>query len=350
MDRARELFDRIVDGGVAELDRMIAEKVSEELYLDYKRTSNEGCGKSLGQSDQKNYSKAISGFANSAGGVIIWGMECRPDPDRGDVPSRKVPIENPERFKSLLESASAGLTFPAYGSARHECIIDPNGGGYVVTLIPEGTTPPYQTIRESRYYMRAGSNFLPVPHAVLSGMFGRKPQPQMDFMFVRGHVTKDIKDRVSTSLGLVLVNFGRGIAEDVYLNVDLVGTPGQECQLTVDPPPPKDTWMSRFTLGAFLNLIAHREVRIAPMAQLHPIEINVVLKPPFNKSLVLRAVCGASGCEATPIEIDIPSSEIQAAYELVSNSVERGRAPEDISARFFSMIFPGIHEKAIALE
>ena len=33
----------------------------------------------------KNLSKAISGFGNSEGGVLVWGVDCSRDLEDGDV-------------------------------------------------------------------------------------------------------------------------------------------------------------------------------------------------------------------------------------------------------------------------
>jgi predicted HTH transcriptional regulator len=44
-----------------------------ELF--YKRVTKEGVSPMLEQSDRENLARAISGFGNSEGGIIIWG--CR---------------------------------------------------------------------------------------------------------------------------------------------------------------------------------------------------------------------------------------------------------------------------------
>lgn len=45
MSRAQDLFDRLVGGGEAEVLSFIAESVTEELFLDYKRSADSGAGK-----------------------------------------------------------------------------------------------------------------------------------------------------------------------------------------------------------------------------------------------------------------------------------------------------------------
>jgi hypothetical protein len=121
-NRATELFERFVSGGEAVIDQFIAEQISEELFVDYKRVTNEGASPKLEQSDRENFARAISGFGNSEGGIIVWGVDCRDDRERGDVPTTKYPIQNVKRFLSYLEGATSGCTLPPHDEVRHHLI------------------------------------------------------------------------------------------------------------------------------------------------------------------------------------------------------------------------------------
>jgi len=90
------------------IDQFIADQISEELFVDYKRVTNEGANPKLEQSDRENFARAISGFGNAEGGIIVWGVDCRNDRERGDVPTTKHPIQKVKRFLSYLEGATTG--------------------------------------------------------------------------------------------------------------------------------------------------------------------------------------------------------------------------------------------------
>ena len=92
--RAEELFERIKTGGEEAIDELIANTVSEELYLDFKRSADEGSGTALHSRDRENYGRAVSGFGNSEGGVIVWGLECKPGADGVDVVETKFIYKN----------------------------------------------------------------------------------------------------------------------------------------------------------------------------------------------------------------------------------------------------------------
>jgi hypothetical protein len=221
MGRAEELFLRIRSGGAAEIHAMISGAVVEELFLDYKQSSTTLPAAKLADADRRNLAKAIAGFGNSEGGVVIWGVDCRRT-DEGDVPTTAVPIAQPIALKTLFDGAIGGLTLPPHSGVENLAVLNeaPARGGFVVTYIPVGSHVPYQTlVAKQEYYVRAGSNFLPVPHGVLAGLFGRAPQPNPVPIVRFGTVQK--RDRMMVlRLDVSVVNKGRGFAEDIFCVVD----------------------------------------------------------------------------------------------------------------------------------
>ncbi|MBK9626121.1 MAG: ATP-binding protein [Rhodocyclaceae bacterium] len=85
MSRAQDIFDRVVANGISAVEAFVVDRQAEELFLDFKRSSNDGNDKRLSSPDRKNLAKAISGFGNSEGGVIVWGVDCSTDYDGADV-------------------------------------------------------------------------------------------------------------------------------------------------------------------------------------------------------------------------------------------------------------------------
>ena len=176
---AQNFFERLNTRGFELVQELIAQQVTEELYLDYKGVATISVEKSLRDDDRKNLAKAISGFANSEGGVIIWGVDCRPDSSGKEVVREKY-LADPTWFKSLIDNNIGSLTTP-FHSAVKSVALSPSidAPGVVVTFVPEGQNVPYYSNARNAlgYYMRTGTNFLPVPHGLLAGLFGRKPTP-----------------------------------------------------------------------------------------------------------------------------------------------------------------------------
>jgi hypothetical protein len=223
MGRAEELFSRITERGAAEVHAMIRAKVVEELFLDYKQSSTPLPSGKLSDDDRKNLSKAIAGFGNSEGGVVVWGVDCRQTPN-GDIPTKPVPIKDPLALKTLFDGAIGGLTLPAHTAVESVAVPDnPGKEGFVVTHVPVGLHVPYQTLYpKQEYYIRAGSGFLPTPHGVLAGMFGRTPQPNVVPIITlqNGEVVQNVPPGMRLNMPVYLINKGRGVAEDVFCSVE----------------------------------------------------------------------------------------------------------------------------------
>jgi hypothetical protein len=222
MGRAEQLFARIRSGEVAEVANMIATPVVEELFLDYKQSSTVLPSRRLHDDDRKNFAKAVGGFGNSEGGVIIWGVDCR-HTQRGDIPTGPAPIVDPIALKTLFDGAVGGLTLPAHSGVDNITLINPGRtDGFVISFVPAGFHVPYQTLfPKEEYYIRAGSNFLPTPHAVLAGLFGRHPQPVVSPITRFRSVELVQGQLVRINLDVAARNTGRGFADDMFGLVEI---------------------------------------------------------------------------------------------------------------------------------
>ena len=63
----KEFYDSLDLEGIKNLSKS---KKEEGLYIDFKTMSDAPMKKD----DKKNFAKGLSGFANSSGGIIIWGV------------------------------------------------------------------------------------------------------------------------------------------------------------------------------------------------------------------------------------------------------------------------------------
>ena len=298
MSRAEDLFSRIEAVGEAYVDELIDSRKSEESFLDFKRSANHGATSKLHEDDRKNLSKALSGFSNSEGGVILWGVDCSSDPAIGDVAKAKKPLQNPTRFVSLLENAVSGCTIPAVQGCRSIAI--PAGpSGFAATLIPRSPNAPHQVTKDSRYLIRAGSNFQPVPHAVLAGLFGRHPQPvvypnfKLDPVVVEG-------TRISIKFDVVLANGGSVVAEDLFLSVFGFSNGGVDCKLSFsgralyageDPA----HFLYTSTMGIDFTAMGTRDFRLPPGAFIQVMSATWVLNRSPVEGLNLKIIGGCAG-------------------------------------------------------
>jgi hypothetical protein len=326
MGRAEDLFDRLVQQGEMAIKAMIADRQSEELFLDFKRSADNGAGGKLHQDDRQNLSKALSGFGNSEGGVIVWGVDCRGKPNTGDVAQFEVPVENPKRFKSWLEGAVSGCTVPAHSTVRHEAIEKADGKGFVITLVPMSYLAPHQCIHDLRYYMRAGSDFSPVPHAVLAGLFGRRPQPALiinwlveSLKFEAGRAAGDRAIRLIAQLKLH--NLGLAIARDLYINLE-VWPPGPRSSITGHVS--SNQWIQENVANVTLSAMSNEAFRLGPQGVTAPMSLTFVLARPFNRALNYKISYGCSGSPVTHVESTVEPSDLEKI--LRSSTVQQATA------------------------
>jgi hypothetical protein len=313
MDRAEELIARISSLGEAAVDELIAERQSEELFLDFKRSSDSGSGPRLSDSDRGSLAKAISGFGNSEGGIVVWGVDCRPNQQLGDVAAAKIKIQNPHRFKSWLESAVSGLTVPPHAGVRHIVVDDGAGAGFVITHIPKSYLAPHQCVRPIQYYIRVGSNFEPVPHGVLSGMFGRTPQPVIFHMWNAPPAELRNGGVAWFRVGLLLTNRSPAIARHAYLSV-MILPPGGNSRIASEFPDLQN-WSANQAFGCITQVLAKDGFRLAPHVVVQPITLAFWLVPPFPERLLLKITTGCEGSSIKEFTHRVSPDELQAIYD-----------------------------------
>ncbi len=337
MGRAEDLFVRVERDRESALDELIVSRKSEELFLDFKRSSDNGAGYRLSDQDRNNLARAISGFGNSEGGVVVWGIDCSRGADGADVARLKKPITNVARFVSWLEGVVSGCTVPPHSGVRHLAIsLGESGDGYTVSFIPQSDRAPHQMVGEMRYYIRAGSSFAPVPHAVLAGMFGQRPQPHVfaTFACYPMTITGDI---ISCSMGIVIRNQGPGIATDLFVNVELLTSPGDKCRLAVEPGD-LTTWIATWSFRRHMSLICKPEVRLPPEAHLQPAVLAVTIAPPFDGGIDIEGMVGSGRSAPHRFRLGNAKEKIVELYNSFMQRTQAGVVTEAELQQFSSWL------------
>ena len=322
MGRAEDLFDKIISDGEIAIDEFIASRKAEELFLDFKRSSDNGSGNRLSQNDRNNFAKAISGFGNSEGGIIVWGVDCSQDKDNADVAKAKIYIENPNRFGSWLNSAISGCTIPPHQSVRNEPILTADNSGFVISLIPKSNNTPHQTVGKLQYYIRAGSDFVPAPHDLLAGMFGKRPQPHIIHQFLVSPIEVH-PNSISIHVGFMLKNLGPGIASDVFITCMILTGIGDNCRLEFERND-LENWYGNFSLGMHLSLISKPDIKLPPEALWIPVTLHLSMAPPIDKALSIKGTIGCSNGRSYNFSFENSPENIRALYEECRQKYSQG--------------------------
>lgn len=305
--RAEELFGRLEADGEAALDLLVDARESESLFLDFKTSADNGHGNRLHDNDRKHLAKAVSAFANTEGGVIVWGIDCRQSDSAGDVPGGRRPIEQPARFRSWLEGAISGLTVPPVTGSRSVVvpIADRVDAGFVATLIPKSPAAPHQTTGTNQFLVRIGSSFYPAPHGLIAGLFGRAIPPAVSITFVQSNMSAwQIHSNAGFTLSVCVANVGQQLADQAYISAVL---PQQgRAKITTDHT---HRWIENSPAGNILSLVQPAGSSLPPQAMIPAFQIQLIIGdldlPPTDFQIDLTVGCSNALPEKTTLKSDL---------------------------------------------
>lgn len=197
------------------LEQMIADGVEESLSLDYKRAA------ALVKTDGKEIieiTKDISAMANSAGGVLIYGIAEPADKANRHLPERLDPLRRTDVSKEWLEQVIQTIQPRIEGVVIHPVAIDEHAGSvcYVVE-VPQSHTA--HQARDHVYYKRHNFNSRPMEDYEVRDVMNRKSHPK-----ILASIFVNLKAGGYKPEGVILVkleNVGRMIARRVMVELEL---------------------------------------------------------------------------------------------------------------------------------
>lgn len=318
MDRAEELFNKIKNDEEKALDDFISERKSEELFLDFKRSANNGTTKLIDEKDRINFAKAISGFGNSEGGIIVWGVDCSNDKSGQDVAKAKIPIQNPKRFESNLNNLVSGRTIPSHTKVENYSFITDltSDSGFVVSYIPKCSYSPIQAIPSKDFYVRVGSSFEKASYSYLASQFGQKPYPNIVIMYNVGMSFKfsPINKAISRQIGFLVTNIGSVFVERPYFNLKIRNISGENCQVGFQATDTQN-WVTYSSFDSIWSMLSKKDYVVAPDTFVQPAVIEFSLSPPFTSDLHVIFTFGCENSITFESEIKCSKDEISDSWE-----------------------------------
>ena len=351
MSRAEDIFQKLIYFGEDAIDDFIVNLQTEELFLDFKQAVSTGKnGTSLHKDDRKNLAKGISGFGNSEGGVIVWGVECSRDCDIGDVAKAKVKVKNVHRFLSWLENAISGCTIPSHNRVRNHIIsVDKNGDGFVATYIPKSELAPLMTTMGNNIYIRSGSNNVPAPYSVIAGMFGKRPQPNVELIIadknleVLDNAVEDMvyppsldnppEKYLRLSFSICGENDSNVIARELYLSCSSTGKGGEYNKVRFSNYNQMDSIPG---IEGQLNLITRPDLRLPPRGVIRFANVTIILSPYSEEDFLMDGVIGADHAAPKDFRIYIPKHKLRS---FVARAMREGEDIALLEQEFFAEYF-----------
>ena len=351
MSRAEDIFQKLIYFGEDAIDDFIVNLQTEELFLDFKQAVSTGKnGTSLHKDDRKNLAKGISGFGNSEGGVIVWGVECSRDCDIGDVAKAKVKVKNVHRFLSWLENAISGCTIPSHNRVRNHIIsVHKNGDGFVATYIPKSELAPLMTTMGNNIYIRSGSNNVPAPYSVIAGMFGKRPQPNVELIIadknleVLDNAVEDMvyppsldnppEKYLRLSFSICGENDSNVIARELYLSCSSTGKGGEYNKVRFSNYNQMDSIPG---IEGQLNLITRPDLRLPPRGVIRFANVTIILSPYSEEDFLMDGVIGADHAAPKDFRIYIPKNKLRS---FVARAMREGEDIALLEQEFFAEYF-----------
>ena len=351
MSRAEDIFQKLIYFGEDAIDDFIVNLQTEELFLDFKQAVSTGKnGTSLHKDDRKNLAKGISGFGNSEGGVIVWGVECSRDCDIGDVAKAKVKVRNVHRLLSWLENAISGCTIPSHNRVRNHIIsVDKNGDGFVATYIPKSELAPLMTTMGNNIYIRSGSNNVPAPYSVIAGMFGKRPQPNVELIIadknleVQDNAVEDMvyppsldnppEKYLRLSFSICGENDSNVIARELYLSCSSTGKGGEYNKVRFSNYNQMDSIPG---IEGQLNLITRPDLRLPPRGVIRFANVTIILSPYSEEDFLMDGVIGADHAAPKDFRVYIPKNKLRS---FVARAMREGEDIALLEQEFFAEYF-----------
>jgi len=202
------------------LTQLVANREPENLHLEFKTVNSAR----LMPEDKKNFAKALSGFSNADGGLIMWGIYGTKDADGVDCALELKTIDQVSLLLSNLETHTGQWVDPQIRGVRHRIVFSDRSAdrGCVISFIPESDGGPHMSSLEGRYYTRSGSSFYRMTHSQVADRFFRKRVPRLKLYkhFSKLKLQKSQQEHyVDFELIIGLENTGKGIAKYPYLSM-----------------------------------------------------------------------------------------------------------------------------------
>ena len=161
------------------LRNLISGEVEESLTLEYK--SAEALDR--GEFKKKEITKDVSAMANSAGGVIVYGLAESSEPDRRHLPERIVPVNRQQIPREWLEQIIQAIRPRIDGIVIHSVQIGASDSdvAYVVE-IPQSNTAHQAS--DHRYYKRFNFQSVPMEDYEVRDVMFRETAPNIAVRFL----------------------------------------------------------------------------------------------------------------------------------------------------------------------
>lgn len=190
------------------IKELVSSKVEENLHLDYKRLQS--------LTDTKEISKDIFAFANSDGGVVIYGViEKNNTPEQIDDS-----LEQFNKSKEWLENVVTSNINPIIDGVIITPINNPDSGNQLFVIeVPKSARAPHMA-NDRRYYKRFNFKSQPMEHYEIEDIRNRATTPDLDLnIFQFKNDFENDSDKFVCEFNFQVMNTANSIVNHYNINV-----------------------------------------------------------------------------------------------------------------------------------
>lgn len=222
---AGALFSQLRMGGEQCLQGWVDDSRREGVNLECKRPA-QSQQPGMSRADVEQMAKAASAFANSEGGVLIFGIDAR-DRDGQDALQALVPIANLAAFHRSAERAVADLLSPPHDGIELLAVpsVASPDSGYLAVCVEQSERRPHRSLKDQVYYRRSGDRTAPMEHSDLKDAMSRTLGPELRMSIriedIFGDTITPSPSATFTFLFVIEIeNVGGGMARHPFLHLD----------------------------------------------------------------------------------------------------------------------------------
>lgn len=193
---------------LADIESLITNEVEEDIHLDYKEA------RALAKDDKKRIeiTKDVSAFANSDGGIIVYGVA-----EAGNKPKAISPIDGREITKEWLENVILSIQPRIVGLKIFPIRVESAEKSIYVVQIPRSDDAPHMA-KDNRYYKRINFQSVPMEDYEVKDLYNRVSTPKLEIDGCAFWQDEVDKDTVTYKLKATIINVGKQACKFYKLN------------------------------------------------------------------------------------------------------------------------------------
>lgn len=219
---ANQFLEAVLSQGSSELSfdyltQLISPATPETDWLEFKEGKIFDTEAEL----KAKWSKALSAFANTSGGIIVWGIRAKKGTDGVDAATELVLVRRLQAQRTRLDQLLFNAANPPVQCVDLHVFPDPKDAdqGFIVSHIPESSFKPHRAeFANNHYYLRTGTSSSPMAPGTLRHMFYPQARSQLR-LFVKAVMHRTIvgQSHHTAQFQFVLENSGKRTARDVFV-------------------------------------------------------------------------------------------------------------------------------------